>query len=581
MKKQPVTLQIISILALLVVVFLSCTTNAPTEPSVSGGKGVKITLSNKSDSASYIGHDLSLEITFDDSIVANFSNAIAVESFGAKFVSTEEMIKLQKVKKLTLPLYWNSYAQLKKDTLGENQVYVDSIYVSIFDALNNETGRSNVVRAYVKNIPPAISKFTAAESTYVVPNHITDVLTYSYYLAPTSDSVRMYTQATDIDPQNISITWSILTNNTSQQEADKLISWNSTSPYATYFVRNSSNIRDYISCIVSDGSRQIPITLKIIRSDGFDTKVDSIQFADTTFKGSSVNFVYKSVTLDSASVWAFPHSEGGIPKWTANNGSIIIDSLKNSEGYAITYINNSDLKEDTLHTDTLIMLDTLKLNIVNSFGDDSTTTNIIIYKKPLNIAPVVDSILTDTLLQEPISGRVRFTVEAGTTIDLQAYAHDTEGGSVAYSWDNSSLEGTLSAVSGAAVTYTANDSMYYDTVVAIVTDSASFSDSVDIILLVDSRPIITGATVGDTTFSGAGLYKANITATDSISIKVNVTDADEGDSLTYLWDYMGAKIDSIYYITLDSTYDDTFTITATDMYGLEATKDIVISVVKP
>lgn len=582
MKKQSVTIKIVFLLILLVIGIITCTTNSPTEPGFSG-KGVTISISQEGkDSADYIGRDLNLLVKFDDSVVANFSNVIALQSLGAKFVATEEMVKLTKVKELIIPLYWTNYAQLKKDTINDKSfLYMDSIYISVFDDLNNETGRSNVVRAYIKNIPPQINSFTAGDSVYVVPSHITDVLNYNYYLSANSDSIRIYVTAYDPDPQNLFATWKIITNNTTQSEADQLLSWSSTTLYATYFVRNSSSIRDYITCFISDGDKQVPITLRMIRSDGFDTKADSIQFADTTFKGSATTFVYKSVTIDSISVMAFPHEDGGTPNWSVVNGSIKLDTIKDSDGYAITYINNSSIKNDTIHTDTLILLDTLKLNIVNSFGDDSTVYKLIIYKKPLNTAPIVDSIQTDTLSQKPVSGRVNFVMEAGTTINLSTFAHDFEGGSVSYSWSDSKLKGVLSGLSGATITYTANDSMYYDTVLAIVTDSASFSDTVDVILFVDSRPVFNSVKVDGSTFSGSADVLAKVTALDSFSIVVDVTDPDVGDSLTYLWDNSSAKIDSIYYITADSTYDDTVTVTATDKYGLEASKEIVISVSKP
>ena len=571
-------------LALLVATFLSCTTSTPTKAqSGVGGVGVTISIVQPGKtSADFKGRDLNLIMDFEDTVVANLSSVINIHSFGAEIYPTNEIIKKSKVKRLTVPIYWKSYAGLIKDT-ADNSFY-DSIYVTVYG--DESFGESNLVTAKITNLPPAVTAYSVGDSAYSLPGHITDVLNYTYTISDSTDSI-IDLALTIVDPDNnYTLTWNILSNDTDPSNSgpdSKLLSWsNSTS--AKYIVRNSSYIQDVITALINDKDKQIDITLTVLKSDGTELLIDSLKFADTTYLGNDTGNIYKSITIDTVDVVAYAHKTGGVFTWSANSGTVTSSGTDNT----VTYACISPIAMDTILVDTLIYLDTLTLVHANSIGTDSTVTKIIIVKRPLNNAPIFDSLKIDTItISLPEDTIINYLVEADSSISLTFFGSDADLGSVSYSWDNSKILGTLSAVVGSSITYIAPDTVASDTIIGVISDSLNFTDSIKIILTVANSPVL-DSTLFDTTVSIGWPTVKSISSSDSVPIKVYASDSDIADLLTYRWEYhnqnsdtTSSAIDSIYYISADSNYVDTIHLTVTDKYGLSLVKSMLLNIVKP
>lgn len=220
------------------------------------------TLSIKHDditSADYIGRDLNLIIEFDKPTIFDTSQAFTFHCLNAKIYPTEEIINKSEVSSIVVPIYWESYDNLLIDSKNN---YSDSIFLSFNDG--QKYGESNVVHINVLNLPPVITNFTVAESSYVVQNYIREVYRCSYHLKNKNDSVLPITVSA-IDPDNnYSITWAVETND-SLINGDMLLSWNSTSNTANYYIRKNSTICDYVRMMINDNNTLQIVELNILK----------------------------------------------------------------------------------------------------------------------------------------------------------------------------------------------------------------------------------------------------------------------------------------------------------------------------
>ncbi len=243
------------VILLALMAFLLCKTESPTE---SDNMSVEISLVNEgTKEADYFGDDIDLIIEFSDSIVVNLGTTFNIHNLNAQIVHTKEMVNNEKVKLLTVPLYWESTAILPFDSS------IKKTYDTIF--VQSDISQSNVVKVNIYNLPPRVTDFTVGDSTYNVPSHITDIVDYDYTVSDSSDSASdsvIAMSLTIIDPDNTYIiSWGIFSNDI-VPEIEKCLIYSSTT--AKYYIRNG-NIDDIVSIIINDGDKQIHFRVNLTR----------------------------------------------------------------------------------------------------------------------------------------------------------------------------------------------------------------------------------------------------------------------------------------------------------------------------
>ncbi len=554
------------LLAIAALFFVVCTTNAPTQPDA-WGQTITISLVEKNNTqTNYTGRDLDLIIEFEDSIQVKLGTNFNIHSLRAQIYHTTEIITNAKVLSLTVPLYWENIIGLPIDSNQVGMKPYDTIYVQA------GLGKSNVVRVNIYNLPPKITGLTVGDSIYAVPPHIIDVLSYTYFISDNTDSIVNFALSV-IDPDDsYNISWGIYANEY-VQEIEKYLTYTITN--AKYYVRNG-NIRDIVSTIINDGDKQIHVKVNMIRLDGNDVIIDSITYNgiinDTSFLDTSIDKHYFNViTMDStATIRAFPHITGGSGRWSAKKGLITTNLTLDSSGCAITYICTLSTIGDTITSDMTLMIDSLRFVYTNKFGDDSTEKILIINKRPANRNPVIDSIF---IASTKYTSNYSHLVAAGTTIPMEAFAHDPEGGvpggTVTYTWQGI-LTGSLFNSTGDTTSYTAAFATYTDTLFLIVADSLAFKDTQMITLPCNQAPIIDTILIDTIKYTSGFQHVVN--AKDTIVLK-GISHDPESSFVKYTWQGTSTgKLssiigDSITYIAASGVYSDTLYLVVTDSVG--------------
>jgi len=554
------------IILLTVALFLVCTTDVPTQPTT-WGQTIKIHLVEKENTTTdYKGGDLNLIIEFEDSIEVKLGINFNIHSLRAQIYQTKEIITNAKVLSLTVPLYWETVQGLPVDSNHTPIKPYDTIYVQA------GLGVSNVVKVYIHNLPPLVNSFTVGDSVYTVPPHIIDVLTYTYYISDSTDSVVNFQLSVTDPDDSYNISWGILANEF-VPDIEKYLTYSTT--MAKYIVRKGV-IRDVVSSLINDGDKQIHIKVNMIRLDGNDVILDSIIYNgavnDTSFKDTSIDkYTLKVVTMDStAAIQAYPHITGGTGSWSALKGIITPNLAADSSGCAITYRCTLSTIGDTITSDMILLLDSLRFVYTNKFGDDSTEKIILITKRPANRNPIIDSMYIGSV---KYTSNYSYTVAAGTTIPIKAFAHDPEGGTlggtVVYTWQGV-LTGSIFNATGDTTQYTAAFATYTDTLFLIVADSLGFKDTETVILPCNQPPII-DTIVMDTAQYTSG-FQHVVNANDTIVLK-GIAHDPESSSVKYTWQrpsngLLSSTIgDSVNYYSDTGVYIDTMYLSVTDSAG--------------
>ncbi|MGD9202103.1 MAG: hypothetical protein PVI26_11095 [Chitinispirillia bacterium] len=559
--------------------FFRCTTENVVTPGANR-QTVSISLINEGVTvADFNGTKLDMIIIFRDSVLCDFNDIIKIHWIDGRFFVPDETFVNKKIKRVTIPIYWINKALLPKDSLTE--LYYDTIYVQ------NGLAKSNVLRVNVTNLSPFIDSLIVDDTSFLVTPRIEEIQVFDYYIDSCRD-IPLRIIARDLDSKGgAKIAWE----NSSSPE---YLVWNTitNSSKAVYKKRNK-NFRDIITAVVYDTDASVQIKLNLSYLDGSEVTIDSISFKDlindTVFTDTSTyNYSIQVKTLDTAGIQIYPHHTGGKATWSSNNGAFVSVNPLDTNGYAVKYICKNSKAKDTLNSDTVMLLDSIVLLYVNTFQDDSVSKNIILFKVPENIKPVIDSILIDTVM---FKSNFNFVVNAGSSITLQNFAHDPEGGNsggtIAYTWSGKT-SGFLSGTSGDSISYTAASGTYTDSIYANAYDSLGFKTSNLISLTCNNYPRIDTFIIDITKVpvsANDSVYTYSTLPPDTISFKIKAHDIDtgSGDFITYTWNYKNANMqdvtssrDSILYISGVSSYFDTINIRVNDIYGAEDAIKIIL-----
>ncbi len=562
MKTGIMNLKIIA-LALVITgaVFLVCTTT-PTGPDM-GKYKIKISLVEEGNyEEDYTGTDLNMIVEFKDSIECSF-DTIKIHSTDARFYLPDESITGQKVLSVVIPLYWTSTAKLQVDS--STMLPYDTVFVQV------GLTKSNMVNVNILNLPPLIDSLIVGDTSYTVFSRIQDLNIFNFYIKDTLQNrdITLRVKARDLDSPGFNVSW--------ENEGDDkyFVTNQSDDTRATYKARKG-NFRDLVLLVVYDTDANVEAKVNIVQLDGSEIIVDSITYKDgindTTFKDTSASHYYiTSIAFnDSAAIRAFPLSTEGTALWSAVNGKIITNTAIDTNGFAITYVCTLSNISDTLTTDVISFVDSIRLVHKNEYEDDSLTKTIVLHKKPANKNPTIDSILINTDVRK---GNYRDTIGAGSTIPLKAYGTDPEGGSVTYTWQGN-LTGSLYSATGDSNSYTASATGYIDTIILIASDSLGFTDTQSIILSTNILPIIDSILI-DTVMYKSG-FQHVVNAESTITLKAFAHDPEAGVSggtIIYRWQgiltgAISSTIENpITYTASSGIYSDTMYLVAADSLG--------------
>ncbi len=497
MKTEKINWNIVLFSIVLVLsIFITCTTVTPTNESQYAKFPIKLSLGQIGNTTiTYGGKDIDLIIEFPDSIIAEIGATFNIHmSLNAIAELPAEVINNSKVLSLTIPIHWKSTSLLPFDSAVE--LPFDTVYI---DAGLN---KSNAVQVYIENIPPQIVSYTVGDSSYIVPSHITEDLEYSHYIKDTTaDSLSIIIGVTDYDNTFSNVWWSgISITDPSVNVMNYLIHNINNSKRAQYHIR-SGNFIDLISSNITDMDKQITIKVNMIKSDRVPAKILKIMYADsfgndTTFNDTTISkYVLNVVAINTASFRAYPYASGGSARWSGRTGIIVYDSAIDTNGFAISYVCTLSNSTDTLVTDTSIFLDSIQVVHFNQLGDDSTVKKISIYQVPLNQGPVIDSLKIEdtTFTQYSATTGYLYDLLSDSTIDLEIYAHDPDTGtgvSVSFLWQKGTgFIGALSDTVGNIVSYSAEDSIYVDTLYITASDNLGFESTRKIVLDIDTSMV--------------------------------------------------------------------------------------------
>ena len=561
MKAGKMTLKILTALLLMTVIpFFVCTTT-PTGPGT-GSYKIHVSLFEEGvTKTDYDGTDINMIVEFEDSIICSF-DTIKIHSTDARFYLPDESITSQKVLSVVIPLYWVSTASLLIDST--DTTYFDTVYVQV--GLN----KSNVARIKIKNLPPSIDSLRAGDTSYTVFNRIQELNVFNYYITDTlqNKDITLRVVARDLDSPKFNVSWE-------NEDDDIYLVWNQSTQNSAIYKARKGNFRDRVHVVVYDTDANLEVKLNVIQLDGSEIVIDSVTYKDginnTSFKDTSAShYTITSVAFnDTAAVRAYPRGIDGSASWSAVNGLIYVNTALDTNGFAITYICTLSNLADPLMTDEISFVDSIRLVHKNKYEDDSLTKTIVLYKKPANRNPVIDSILIGTVVRK---NNYKDTIATGTTIPLKAYATDPENGGVTFAWQGE-LTGSLYSATGDSNSYTAGLTAYADTITLIASDSLGFKDTQTIILLSNILPIIDSILI-DTTIYYSGFQHA-VNAGNTVILRAYARDPDGGGTITYRWQWQGTPNGSIHstivnpvFYTADSgAYSDALYVLAYDSLG--------------
>ena len=104
---------------------------------------------------------------------------------------------------------------------------------------------------------------------------------------------------------------------------------------------------------------------------------------------------------------------------------------------------------------------------------------------PVNLPPVVDSILRDTVKLSGNNAVLFDSAYTGDTVSYEAFAHDPESGDVTFSWAAGEEADALESDSESAL-YICKDSVYIDTITVSVEDDLGKTVTRSIQLKIDT-----------------------------------------------------------------------------------------------
>lgn len=563
--------------SLITTIFILCTTT-PTGP----GEGkYEITISLVEEGVTetvYDGTDLNMIVKFKDSVECSF-DIIKIHSSDAQFYLPDESITGQMLDSVVIPLYWISTANLLVDS--SDTTPFDTVYVQV------GLDKSNVVKININNLSPVIDSLCAGDTSYTVFNRIQELNVFNYYISDTlqNSDIALRVIARDIDSPKFNVTWE-------NEDDDKYLVWNQSTQNIAIYKARQGNFRDRVNVVIYDTDANIEVKVNVIQLDGSEILIDSITYKDginnTTFTDTAAS--HYSITAiafnNTAAVRAYPRSTEGSATWSAVNGLITINTAIDTNGFAITYVCTLSNLADTLMTDMISFVDSIRLVHKNKHEDDSLTKTIVLYKKPANRKPVIDSMLISTDIRK---NNYKDTIAAGSTIPLKAYATDPEGGGVTFTWQGE-LTGSLYSATGDSNSYTAALTAYSDTITLIASDSLGFKDTQTIILLNNVLPVIDSILI-DTTMYYSG-FQHIVHAESLVIIRAYAHDPEggvTGGTVTYRWQWQGTAngiisstiVNPIFYTAGTGVYRDELYVLAYDSLGFADIRLLTITCNNP
>ena len=391
----------------------------------------------------------------------------------------------------------------------------DSFTVNVSDATASDTITVNVT-VDAANDAPAITETSAAITTDE------DV----------AGSVTL--NATDIDTDAASITWTILTQATNGT-ASVSASNTGASMLVIYAPNANTNGADSFVVQISDGTLTDTITV--------DVTVNPVDDAPAIAQGDSVALTTNENTVGSVALNGVDiDTDAASLAWTvstlATNGVANVTST--GANVSASYTPNTDFSGN----------DSFVVELSDGTSTDTITVNVTV--NSVNAAPVITNGATATM-----------TTDEDNQVTLSLAATDSDGDSLTWSISSGASQGGVAVDANGLVTYVpALDINGTDNFTVQVSDSV-LTDSIDVTVTINAVNDVPVITEGATS-------TLNVNEDETGSLTFNATDADN-DSLT--WSLSSGALNGIvtrngsefsYTPNIDFNGSDSFTVAVSD-----------------
>lgn len=431
------------IIALLVTIAIFCSP-LPTE-NTSGLNSIRLSLEKvERDSAVYSGKPIHTIVETADS---TYFSDFAWHTGMGKLIIPEGMVN-RYAKRFEVDLYWKNYPS-RKDI--QSNSYFDTVFITIGGRLKE----SNKVSVRVTNLPVIIDSILIGDSVF---NGVENFLRYQIRSKNADIPLQFY--ARDLDGKMPDLTFSGNTGRIQLSNTNNLL--------MTYTLP-SGYFNDTIHFLIFDhqgSSEYRDINLKRYAAN-LPPVVDSIVFEDTTLKGANL-YQVGFPSFDTLRIKAYAHDPEGTDiscTWKAYVSNRIRNDVLLSN--QISYVCTTGLCKN-VHTDTTILIDTLKL-VVRDNHNDSTVVKIELVKGAINYPPVINAIYIEDSIFTNTDSIIRFPIEYSSKYNIRVIKADPESDTLNVKWTGVPLS-QLSQISDTSAVFSSTEAQITDTLVISVSD---------------------------------------------------------------------------------------------------------------
>ncbi len=340
------------------------------------------------------------------------------------------------------------------DTLRDSSVVVDLITITVIDDRGDSAVRKIELSRGELNQPPKITSYLLDESRVSFGDTVANVSVTG------GTSHRISVASSDPEGEDLSVTWTGKPSTRFSAKTDSTITYTAPAAEAT----------DTLRLVVSDGKISITRVLQITVDDVLP-RFDSLLVGDTVLDGPDSIFEINGLGGDTLLCigYATDRDTARDPmsyEWSSAGDGAYMVKIENRTRYILP---------DSLIKDTIILI----------LQDGEAQVVIRVVCAPSNRAPVIDSIVGDSVRLSGTAAFLKDTAGSADTITFMAFGHDPEGEKLTWSWSCSDST-LLSSPDSSSVDYYCRDSVYVDTISATIRDQKGASAVRKILLTVDS-----------------------------------------------------------------------------------------------
>jgi hypothetical protein len=462
-----------------------------------------------------------------------------------------------RVTQMSYTLHWSSYPALQ-DTVRGVYTHYDSIWVTA----NGK--KSNPVIVSVLNIAPRIISVTIGDSLYSTTQHDTLVYTVPAPVQTTQLSV----SATD-NEQSSSLKYRFFHNGYDYTESGNTFT----------IEKNDILLPDTVWCEVADnnGGKDTKIVRLVSGVPNKAPYISAVRVNDTSLDAAAGISLYRDSTLDTVRfVVTADDSDAAAAQltyhWRVSGNAGHLYTASADTGASVAYVCTSGVCSTTTR-----LLDTVTVWVQDRRGGTSGQVRIAVGAGTVIRAPALDSVhVGDTTLTETSpayrhhlrpADSLRIAIAGGVDTTARLRRMNWRHTRPAYATIVDSTADTCVYV------VTAAESLFIDTVVAVISDSVFSADTAvtrrcSVIVVPNHAPHIdsififasTQATIGGPV-SSADTLEFSSSPGDTVTSVAHASQTDTLDSLYYAWylrrspegDSLLASTDSLVYLPAEST----------------------------